>query len=228
MNFVAVATDKSCHGAGRLSSDFLPAATECVTLGSVPRKIEFDYDQAIERATRLFWQKGYSGASLRDLLKAMGIGEGSFYNAVKSKKHLYLECLKHYNDTVGRRRLEALMSKPTAREGVRTFFKTVLDELDDPRTPRICLLAGSLSGDVLGERELKPSVVKSMQEFQDCFTTRLKVAVASGELPRGFGVDAAGQVLVTYLVGLFRTIRVLQNRQQIERQIEALLKGLGL
>ena len=58
------------------------------------RSIEFDYDQALERATRLFWRDGYAGTSLRDLLKVIGIGEGSFYNTLKSKKRLYIECLK--------------------------------------------------------------------------------------------------------------------------------------
>jgi TetR/AcrR family transcriptional repressor of nem operon len=194
----------------------------------VPRKREFDYDLAIDRATQLFWKKGYSNASLRDLLKVMGIGEGSFYNTVKSKRRLYLECLKHYNDTVSRRRLNALMSGDSVNEGVRAFFKTVLDELDDPRTPRVCLLAASLSGDVLAERELKRCVVKDMKAFSGAFHERLQSAKKAGELPKDFNVEVAAQVLVTYLQGLFRVIRVLLTRAEIERQIEALLTGLGL
>src|SRR6516162_8670767 len=105
------------------------------------RALEFDYDKAIARATRVFWKKGYSGTSLRDLLKAIGIGEGSFYNTLKSKKQLFLACLEHYNDTVGRRRGEALFSPSSAKEGIRGFFKSVLDDLDDPRIPRVCFLA---------------------------------------------------------------------------------------
>jgi len=192
------------------------------------RRIEFDYDRAIDRATQVFWKKGYSNASLRDLLKAMGIGEGSFYNTVKSKKRLYLECLKHYDATVSRRRLDALLGPAEVRDGVRAFFKTVLDELDDPRTPRVCLLAASLSGDVLAERELNQYVVSGMTAFSDAFRQRLKAAKLSGELPKGFDEDVTAQVIVTYLQGLFRVIRVLQDRSQVEQQIEALLAGLGL
>ncbi len=192
------------------------------------RKLEFDYGKAIERATHLFWQKGYSQASLRDLLKVMRIGEGSFYNSVKSKKHLYLECLKHYNDTVSRRRLNALLSQPTVKDGIRAFFKTVLNELDDPKTPRVCLLASSLSSDVLDARDLRQYVVAEMGTFVACFTQRLEVAKTRGELPEGFKADVAAQVIVTYLQGLFRTIRVLHDRAQVEKQIEALLAGLGL
>ncbi len=194
----------------------------------MPRKIEFDYDLAIERATRLFWRKGYSGASLRDLLKAMRIGEGSFYNTIGSKKRLYLECLNHYNGTVSARRLRALRSGGSAGEGIRNFFKCVLDELDDPKTPRICLLAGSLSGDVLAERDLKRCVLDDMGAFAAVFTERMKSGKETGELPRSFDAEAASQVVVTYLVGLFRVIGVLQSRAQVEPQIEALLRGLGI
>ena len=194
----------------------------------MPRHIEFDYDRAIERATQVFWKKGYSNASLRDLLQAMGIGEGSFYNTVKSKKKLYLECLKHYNDTVTRRRLDALRSGATASEGVRAFFKTVLDELDNPKMPRVCLLAGSLSNDVLVERDLERYVVGEMQTFVGVFIERLEADKKAGGLPKDFQVEVAAQVLLTYLQGLFRVIRVLVDRGQTERQIAALLQGLGL
>ena len=192
------------------------------------RKIEFDYARAIDRATQLFWKKRYSNASLRDLLRVMGIGEGSFYNIFKSKKALYLECLKHYNDTVSRRRLNALLSGASVQEGIRAFFRTVLDELDDPKTPRICLLAGSLSGDVLAERDLARYVVGEMTAFSKVFIERLESAKSTGQLPSHFQADAAAHVLVTYLQGLFRVIRVLQNRAEMEQQIETLLKGLGL
>ena len=106
----------------------------------------------------------------------MGIGEGSFYNTLKSKKNLYLQCLKHYDDTVIRRRAAALLSGASAKEGVRAFFRTVLDELDDPRTPRICLMGASLSSDVLAERELKRYVVEGMTTFSNHFSERLKCA----------------------------------------------------
>src|SRR3974390_3687028 len=101
------------------------------------RKRAFDYDDVLERATRLFWSKGYASTSLRDLLEVMGIGESSFYNLVKSKQELYLECLRHYNDTVTRRRWEALTAQTSIRRGVRGFFEAVLDDLDDPKTPNV-------------------------------------------------------------------------------------------
>jgi len=192
------------------------------------RALEFDYDKAIDKATRVFWQNGYSGTSLRDLLKAMGIGEGSFYNTLKSKKHLYLECLKRYNDTVGRRRAEALFSPSSAKEGFRGLFKTLLDDLDDPRTPRVCLLARSVSSDVLTDRQLKNSVQTDMEAFVGAFSNRLKSTKDTGELPSEFDAERVAQVIATYLQGLFRTALLGYDRSQLERQVDLFLTSLGL
>jgi len=194
----------------------------------MPARIEFDYDRAVDRATLMFWKKGYSRTSLRDLLRMMGIGEGSFYNTFKSKKRFFRECLKHYDDTISRRRLAALLGPATAKEGIRAFFKALLGELDDPNTPALCLLVGSVSADVLSDRELSRQVKRDMEAFLEAFVLRLRSAKETGELPADFDVEVTAQLILTYLQGMFRVIRVLQNRPQVERQIESLLSGLGL
>ena len=194
----------------------------------MPRKREFDLDRAVDRAMRLFWARGYSNTSLRDLLRVMQIGEGSFYNAVKGKTELYLQCLKHYNDVVIGQRLKILQRPGTIGAVVRSFFKSVLDDLDDPATPRVCLMAGSLAGDVLAERALERYVIAEMTRFQSAFVKRFEAARRSGELPRDMDCQAAAQLLVVYLQGMFRVVRVLNTRRQIERQLDSLLRGLGI
>ena len=192
------------------------------------RGIEFDYDKAIDRATRVFWKTGYSNTSLRDLLRAMKIGEGSFYNTVKSKKNLYLECLKHYRATVINERHTALFSQKSAKLGVRALFKTVLDQMDDPKRPGLCLMAGSLSRDVLDEKDLREYIVGESAASGGSFIGLLKSAQESGELPKELDPTAVAQIIVTYIHGMSRAAQISYDRQRIERQVEVLLKGLGL
>ena len=191
------------------------------------RTLGFDYDGALDKATRLFWECGYSGTSLRDLLQVMGIGEGSFYNIFKSKKQLYLCCLKHYRDTVGRTRSAALFSAPTAQGGVRALFRSVLDGLDDPQMPRACLLAGSVSRDVLAEPDLRDFVQEELGGVVERLITRLNAGKEAGDLPAGFDPSVAAPIIATYLHGLFRTAVVSYDRPQLERQIDVFLTGLG-
>ncbi len=192
------------------------------------RKREFDYGRSLNRATRLFWAKGYGATPVRDLLKVMGIRESSAYHQFGSKKRLYLECLKHYNETVTQRRLAALEAEPSVRKGIRNFFKGLLDDLDNPKRPHVCLMARSLSADVLDEAELESYVKKGMMQFQECFAARLKEGKRVGELPANFRAEVSAQIIFTYLQGYFRVVQVLKTREQMWQEIEALLSSLGL
>jgi TetR/AcrR family transcriptional regulator, transcriptional repressor for nem operon len=193
------------------------------------RTLEFDVDNALNKAMRLFWKSGYARTSLRDLLKAMGIGEGSFYNSLKSKKHAYLECLKRFNATIGRERGEAFMTPPTAALGIRALFRCVLDCLDDPRAPsRLCLMSGSISRDVFVEPELRKYVQAQLAELGDAMIARLTADKEAGLLPVNFEPQIVAPVIVTYLQGLFRMALLSYDRCKFERQIDAFLKGLGL
>jgi TetR/AcrR family transcriptional regulator, transcriptional repressor for nem operon len=193
------------------------------------RSIEFDYDQALERATRLFWRDGYAGTSLRDLLKVIGIGEGSFYNTLKSKKRLYIECLKHYSETEGQKRRLALISAPTAREGVRALFRVVLDCLDDPKTPsRLCLMAGMVAEDVLADPDLKRMVQDGTTSLSKRIAARLASDKKQGKLPSDLNPQIIATVITTYLQGLWRMALISYHRPEFERQIDVFLSGLGL
>jgi TetR/AcrR family transcriptional repressor of nem operon len=193
------------------------------------RTIAFDYDEALDRAMGLFWKHGYAGTALRDLLKVMGIGEGSFYNTLKSKKQLYLACVKRYEDTEGRKRQQALATAPTASEGIRALFGVVLDCLDDPETPsRLCMLAAMASEEVLFEPDLRRRVEDGLESFRASLSERLGQDRDRGLLPRARDPDTLASVVVTYLQGLWRMALVDYDRRRFERQVDAFLTALGL
>jgi TetR/AcrR family transcriptional repressor of nem operon len=193
------------------------------------RAIAFDYERALERATWLFWKDGYAGASLRDLLKVIGIGEGSFYNTLKSKKQLYTACVTRYEETEGRKRAHALMSAPTASQGVRAMFGVVLDCLDDPRTPsRLCMTAAMATEEVLSDPDLRKHVEDGMETFQASLAERLRQDRDKGLLPAALDPQTIASVIITYAHGLWRMALVAYDRPRFERQIAAFLTGLGL
>ena len=46
---------------------------------------------------RLFWERGYEGTSISDLLEGMGLTKSSLYKAFESKESLFRRVLKRYN-----------------------------------------------------------------------------------------------------------------------------------
>ena len=193
------------------------------------RKLGFDYDRALDKAMRLFWKNGYAETGIRDLLKVMGIREGSFYNTLKSKKQLYLSCLQRYEDTVIQARFQALQSAPNAAAGIRAFFAAILDCLDSPNTPsRLCMLAGMAAEDVLSEPDLRKRAARSLKELQTLMQERLRHDRDEGLLPSSLDPQTVALVITTYLQGLWRMALVDYRRSHFERQINVLLTGLGL
>ncbi|TGS65571.1 TetR/AcrR family transcriptional regulator [Mesorhizobium sp. M3A.F.Ca.ET.201.01.1.1] len=193
------------------------------------RKIAFDYETALESATRLFWKNGYSGTALRELLKVMEIGEGSFYNTLKGKKQLYLKCLERYEDTEVHRRLEALASAPTAAEGICAFFDDVLASLDNPNSPsRLCMIAAMAAEDVLSEPDLRDRAKGGLDAVQARLCERLSQDQDKGMLPPSLNPQVAASVITTYLQGLWRMALVDYDRAKFEQQIGSFLTGLGL
>src|SRR5438445_3107154 len=78
------------------------------------RPREFDVEKALERAMNVFWRKGYEGASLPDLTRAMGINRPSLYAAFGNKESLFRKALDRYAEGPGSYVRDAL-EEPTAR-----------------------------------------------------------------------------------------------------------------
>jgi TetR/AcrR family transcriptional repressor of nem operon len=140
-----------------------------------------------------------------------------------------LECLKYYNATVNRRRGEALFSAPTAALGVRALFETVLDCLDDPSTPSpVCLMAGSMTHEVMAVPDLRDYVQRQMSMLADQMVERLITDKEAGHLSMEFEPQLVVPIVLTYLQGIWRMALVSYDRAALERQIDLLLTSLGL
>ena len=95
----------------------------------------FDVNEALDRAMKVFWSKGYEGASLAELTRAMKINSPSLYAAFGSKEELFHAVLDRYGEWRSNFLSDALAA-PTGREVIERFLRGNADSGDgSQRTP---------------------------------------------------------------------------------------------
>src|SRR6478672_2449316 len=99
----------------------------------------FDPDTALERAMHVFWAKGYEGASLSNLTRAMRINRPSLYAAFGNKEQLFRKVLDRYMSGPVAWFSKALAA-PKARDVVEQIFFSTARMAADPGIPPGCLL----------------------------------------------------------------------------------------
>jgi len=62
------------------------------------RPKEHDTNAVMDAATLSFWQKGYDGCSLHDLMESTGLSKSSFYQSFGNKKQMFIMTLVHYSE----------------------------------------------------------------------------------------------------------------------------------
>jgi AcrR family transcriptional regulator len=162
------------------------------------RPLSFDRDKALESALEVFWAKGYEGATLEELLAAMGgISPPSFYNTFGSKEKLFREVADLYVRTIGEPSARTIEEGDTARESIELMLRATVACVSKPGRPHGCFMVlGATHCSAAGEgaqeylrniRKRGPKMIKQ----------RLDRAVASGELATDLDTSAIAAFYAT-------------------------------
>jgi AcrR family transcriptional regulator len=173
---------------------YLPLGMKPKTAPAPPgRPRAFDADVALERAMHVFWAKGYEGASLADLTRAMRINRPSLYAAFGNKEQLFGKVLDRYMDGPVAYFAKALAA-PKARDVVEEIFLGTARMGDDPRIPAGCLMVqGALA---CGDASVRKEVAARRASSEAALRRRFQQATREGDLPKNADPgDLAGYVM---------------------------------
>jgi AcrR family transcriptional regulator len=186
----------------------------------------FDTTAALDAAMRVFWEKGYEGATLNNLTDAMRINRSSMWAAFGNKEELFKQAFDRYLTTYQAYMREAL-EKPTVREVIETTLRKTVEFLSTPGNPKGCLsVHGALAvGDEADP--VKQWLIQGRKHGEAVARKRFEKAKKSGEL----GPDEDPAALARYVGTLIQGLGVQgasgATKAELTKVVDTALRYMG-
>jgi len=186
----------------------------------------FDLEGAVGSALNLFWERGYAATTPAELLDAIGVGKGSFYNAFESKHAVFERALRRYSDD----RVAGLAQRLTGSGPVSARIKSYLERLVAPENEKLlrrgCFAANTAAE--LGRHDpAATKIVRStFERMESVFEATLVEGQARGELDRELDPKAVASLLLATLVGITVLAKIdspVARTKRIAKALAALL-----
>jgi TetR/AcrR family transcriptional repressor of nem operon len=184
----------------------------------------FDESDILEKAANLFWEKGYAGTSVQDLVDHLGISRASLYNVYADKDALYMEALSRYQKVSQQAVREVFQNHPDVRKGLETLFMGSAQVSD--KHPAGCMMVNCTVERALEDEGIFSFLRKNKKAFLKVMKEYLASGVASGQLSSTLDLDAVAGYLYVFYNGLNVDLKLKPAKEKVRQMIGLALRVL--
>jgi TetR/AcrR family transcriptional regulator, transcriptional repressor for nem operon len=175
-------------------------------------------EKILTEGLRVVHERGYTGASVRDIVEAAGVPQGSFTNHFISKEAFCLEVLDLYFKDVRamiQRTLRNDSLPPPKR--LHAFVDAQIKYLNRIGWRNGCLI-GNFSAEASEHSEvIRKRIVQIFEEMRQAVAYSLRAAVKSGDLSRTSDCDELAGFLIASLQGAILQSKAERTAVPVER-----------
>jgi TetR/AcrR family transcriptional repressor of nem operon len=175
-------------------------------------------DRILTEGLRVVHQRGYAGASVRDIVQAAGVPQGSFTNHFACKEAFGLEILELYfaaGKAVAFETLRCDALPPLAR--LRQWIDRNISRLNHDDMRDGCLF-GNFAAEASGQSEaIRARLVGIFAEIAASIAHCLRAAAAAGEIAPGLDCDDMAAFIVASLQGANLLAKAQRSPAPVER-----------
>ena len=165
------------------------------------RNKEYDRDEVLDAATRVFWEKGYTGTSMNTLVQATGLGKRSMYQEFGNKEKLFRECMENYILKLNKKANTILTRQPLGLENIKAFFTNRINYAASSDCNGCMVINAAIEKELI-EAKAFHMVQKALSGHEDAFCLCLEAARDKGEIPAGKDCRAMAGYLMTFSAGM--------------------------
>ncbi|QGQ98899.1 TetR/AcrR family transcriptional regulator [Paenibacillus psychroresistens] len=168
------------------------------------RPREFDQEMVLDKATELFWSKGYERTSIQDLTEHTGVHRGSIYDTFGDKNALFLSCLDRFRLN-SKKHLFYILDEPGIPKVIlERFFEKVIDgAMSDSWQRKGCLMANTATELAPIDSNVASRVEAYSLDMENMFYSFLLRAQKDGNLKSKHNLRELSRFLVNTRQGLY-------------------------
>ena len=189
------------------------------------RPRSFDRDDALDAAVLVFWDKGYDGASIEELTRAMGINRPSLYSTFGNKKKLFIRAIDRYAATQGSRSFSAFRIEPDNRLAVERFFQASIECATEVGRPRGCLINTVATEAAENDPELRRKLTDMFSRTDAAIARRLR-ANQVGEASSIHEPEALARMVHSVTHSIMTRARAGASRSELSELTDSFMKVL--
>lgn len=180
----------------------------------------FDENQAIEKATEVFKDKGYDTASAEELLNAMGIGKGSFYLAFKGgKQELYARSIKQFSENFHHKLVDQIAKADNQIDFIKQLFLGLANGAGCDKE-RGCYLGNAMVQLSDKDDNIKKISAELLRKLQQVFAKAIQKAQESGQIKS----TEDSEILAWHLTNLWNGIHVTKRMESSPKILTSLIE----
>jgi TetR/AcrR family transcriptional repressor of nem operon len=183
----------------------------------------FNEEEVLMKVLQIFWLKGYSKTSMKDLEMISKLTKPSLYNAFGNKEDLYLKCLDIYY-----RGIEQKFTKlPEGLSCIEFFFKYLLKEIENKDLPNGCLIMNSaieFSSDPSDKKTI--AVTKVWKLIESNFQRALEHAKKNNQINSTVEVKSLARWLMTQLLAIRGFSKISPDIKYTKAVVDEVLRKL--
>ncbi|HLY28970.1 MAG TPA: TetR/AcrR family transcriptional regulator [Aggregatilineales bacterium] len=177
----------------------------------------------LERAVELFNRKGYSGASLSDIMEATGLQKGGIYNHFQSKENLALEAFDYGFKVASDRLVASFKGKRDSIERLNAIIRFFEDYHKSPPWQGGCILLNTAIDSDDTNPALRERARNGMEQWHDMISHIVTKGIQYGQIRANVDAQEVASVLISTLEGAIMLSKLYDDGIHIERAVKYLL-----
>lgn len=188
----------------------------------------FDKQAALQRAMYVFWDKGYEGTTMGDLIDSIGVKGPSVYAAFGNKDAIFLEALNAYKEMIEQGPLKALESETDVFVAISKLLKESAWLSRNPDTPNGCLIMTSAINSTPEHSHIVEEVKSLRQQYKNLLIERFRKAVEIGQLKSTVDVEELAEFYLMVINGLAMRSKDGSSMENLKNTIDLALIPLKM